>query len=146
MTELFSELNYVAVLVATLAGFFFGWIWYTPGLFGGTWSREMGVTPEQMEADKPRMPQLIACSFLFTAVSSVGLAVVLEALAGPDLISQMDAATGAMWGGLLGSMVVGARLLNAAVYENRSPRLLRITVGHEIVLFVIQGAILGAWR
>jgi hypothetical protein len=30
--------------------------------------------------------------------------------------------------------------------ENRSDRLLTITLGHEIVLFTLQGAIFGVWR
>jgi hypothetical protein len=42
--------------------------------------------------------------------------------------------------------VVGSRILNGAVWENRSARLLRINLGHEIVLFALQGALLGCWR
>lgn len=35
-------INYVAVLVATVANFIFGFLWYTP-LFGKAWAREMGI-------------------------------------------------------------------------------------------------------
>ena len=38
-------INYVAVAVAVVANFIFGFLWYTP-LFGKTWAKEMGMDPE----------------------------------------------------------------------------------------------------
>jgi hypothetical protein len=35
------QINYVAVLVALVANFFLGFLWYTP-LFGKAWAKEMG--------------------------------------------------------------------------------------------------------
>jgi hypothetical protein len=35
------QINYVAVLVAVVANFFLGFLWYTP-LFGKAWAKEMG--------------------------------------------------------------------------------------------------------
>lgn len=34
--------NYTAILVATIANFFFGFLWYTP-LFGKAWAKELGI-------------------------------------------------------------------------------------------------------
>ena len=42
------QINYLAVLVATVANFFFGFLWYTP-LFGKAWAKELGITV----TDKP---------------------------------------------------------------------------------------------
>jgi hypothetical protein len=36
------HINIVAVLVATVANFFFGFLWYTP-LFGKAWAKELGI-------------------------------------------------------------------------------------------------------
>jgi hypothetical protein len=36
------QINIVAVLVATVANFFFGFLWYTP-LFGKAWAKELGI-------------------------------------------------------------------------------------------------------
>ena len=36
------QINYLAVLVAVVATFIFGFIWYTP-LFGKAWAKEMGI-------------------------------------------------------------------------------------------------------
>jgi hypothetical protein len=43
-------------------------------------------------------------------------------------------------------VIHGARLLNSGVWEDRSASLLAINLGHEIVLFTLQDAILGVWR
>jgi hypothetical protein len=39
-------INYVAILVATVANFFFGFLWYTP-LFGNAWAKEMGINRDR---------------------------------------------------------------------------------------------------
>lgn len=36
------QINYLAVVVATVANFFFGFLWYTP-LFGKAWAKELGI-------------------------------------------------------------------------------------------------------
>jgi hypothetical protein len=37
-------INYVAVLIATVANFIVGYLWYTP-LFGKAWAKEIGMDP-----------------------------------------------------------------------------------------------------
>lgn len=36
------QINYIAVVVATVVNFFFGFLWYTP-LFGKAWAKELGI-------------------------------------------------------------------------------------------------------
>ncbi len=40
------EINYVAILIAVVANFILGFIWYTP-LFGKVWGKEMGFDMTQ---------------------------------------------------------------------------------------------------
>ncbi len=40
------SVNMTAVLIAVVANFFFGFVWYTP-LFGKIWAREMGFDPDE---------------------------------------------------------------------------------------------------
>jgi hypothetical protein len=37
-------------------------------------------------------------------------------------------------------------MLNGAVWEGRSSRLMAICVGHEVALYTLQGAVFGVWR
>ncbi|MEI9917519.1 MAG: DUF1761 domain-containing protein [Bacteroidota bacterium] len=36
------QVNYLAIVIATVANFFFGFLWYTP-LFGKAWAKELGI-------------------------------------------------------------------------------------------------------
>lgn len=46
MRDVILHLNYVHVLVVTIAGFLLGWLWHSPVLFGKAWMAEMKITEE----------------------------------------------------------------------------------------------------
>ncbi len=141
MMHSIQSLNYVAVLAVTVAGFLLGWLWYSPVLFVKPWMAEMKFTEEHMkEAMKQGMAKHFIKGFLFTLLGTLGLAVLINAHGSVGWLP------GAELGGFVGLVVVGARMLNSSVWENRSFRLLTINVGHEVALFTLQGAILGVWR
>ena len=48
------HINYLAILIAVVANFIFGFIWYTP-LFGKIWGREMHADMSQ----KPKSSEMI---------------------------------------------------------------------------------------
>lgn len=66
MNELTNNVNWLAVLVGTIAGFALGWLWYSPFLFGRKWAEGSRVEP----GDASSMPaaalsvQLVATFFL----------------------------------------------------------------------------------
>lgn len=141
MTQAILSLDYLAVLAVTVVGFLFGWLWHSPVMFGKAWMAEMKITDAMMKAAAGRgMAAYFIKGFLYTLISTFGLAVLVEIRGSPNWIR------GAVFGAFVGLVVLGARLLNAALWENRSLRLLAINLGHEVVLFTLQGAILGAWR
>jgi hypothetical protein len=109
-------------------------------LFGKVWMTEMKFTAETMAEAKPRMARLMATGFAYTLVSTFALAALITAH------RSENALKGAMYGGFIGALIVAARMLNGGLWENRPLRLQAITTGHEIGLFVLQGAILGAWH
>src|SRR2546429_8836475 len=49
-----ANVNILAVLVAALATFVLGAVWYSPVLFAKQWMQAHGYTPEQLEAMKRR--------------------------------------------------------------------------------------------
>jgi hypothetical protein len=140
MYNALTHLNYLAVLVTAVAGFMIGWLWYSV-LFGKAWMAEMKITEAQMKESQAKgMAKYFAQGFLFTLISTVGLATLLRAHGTTDWVK------GAELGAFVGLLVVGARLLNGGVWEHRSLRLSAINVGHEVAMFAVQGAILVAWR
>lgn len=141
MLQAIASLNYVAVLTVTVAGFLLGWMWYSPVLFAKAWMAEMKITEETMkEAAKKGMAHFFIRGFLYTALGTFGLAVLIKAH------GSIGALAGVKFGLFVGITIAGARLLNASVWENRSIRLLAINLGHEVALFMLQGAIFGVWR
>ena len=54
-------INYVALLVAAVARFIVGGIWYSPALFGKPWQGLTHCTPEEMKA---RLPKIIPADLI----------------------------------------------------------------------------------
>ena len=139
MFQVIQSLNYLHVFVVTVVGFLLGWLWYSPVMFNKAWVTEMQNSSQALANLKGKMGQATAVAFLFTLLSTFGLAVLLDAH------GTVGAVKGAELGAFVGAVLVGGRMLNSSVWENRSARLLRINLGHEIVLFALQGALLGCW-
>ena len=140
MYNALSQLNYLAVIVTAVAGFLIGWLWYSPVLFAKPWKAEMKITEEAMQAIAQKgMAGFLIKGFLYTLISTFALAVLIASR------GSLNAMKGAGIGTFVGLLIVGMRLLNSAVWEQRSVRLMAINVGHETVLFTVQGAILGEW-
>jgi hypothetical protein len=53
-------INYIALVVAAIARFLFGWLWYSPLLFGKTWMSPTNCSSQEM---KRRMPVLAPMDF-----------------------------------------------------------------------------------
>jgi hypothetical protein len=141
MYNAFMHLNWLAVVVTAVIGFVVGWLWFSPVLFVKPWMAEMKITEQMMkQAAEKGMARFFVQGFIYTLLSTVGLAVLVTAHRSAGWCK------GAELGAFVGVLLVGTRLLNGGVWEQRSLKLNAIVVGHEIVLFVVQGAILAVWR
>lgn len=140
MRTVIPNLNYLHVLVVTVAGFLLGWLWYGP-LFGKAWMVEMKITEEKMkECQQKGMAPYFIKGFVFTLLGTFGLAALIAAHGVPNWKH------GAAYGAFIGVFGPVMRMLNGSVWEERSLKLQAIIGGHEFVLYALQGAILGAWH
>ncbi len=140
MYDALSHINYPAVFVTAVVGFMIGWLWYSPVLFVKPWMAEMKITEQTMkECANKGMAGFFIRGFLYTLLSTFGLYLLIASRGGPNYVK------GALIGVFVGLLLVGTRMLNGAVWEQKSAKLMAIVVGHEVVLFAVQGAILGAW-
>ncbi|HEY0897101.1 MAG TPA: DUF1761 domain-containing protein [Sphingobacteriaceae bacterium] len=132
-----STINWLAVVAAALSTFLLGGIWYSPALFGNSWMRENGISPDEQK--KGNMTKIFGLAFLWALVMSVNLAMFLN-----------DPATDLSWGAAAGFLAgfgwVAMAIFILGLFEGRSTRLMLINAGYFIVSFVIMGVILGAWR
>ena len=133
----FSQINYLAVLVAALSTFILGGLWYSPMLFGKVWMRANNFTDADLQSfSKARM---FGWSFVFALVMALNLAMFLA-----------DPKTDVIWGMTAGALAglgwVAMAVAIIGLFENRSWKHILINGGYMTVAFTLMGAILGAWR
>jgi hypothetical protein len=132
----FVSINYLAVLVAALAAYFFGALWYSPVLFGNTWIRALGKSKEELPA--PRLTMFI--NFILTLVTALGLALLIKGL---GVIKLFD---GILIGLVIAIAFIVTNTLSEYLYSGASMKLFWIHAGYRVVYILIMGAILGVWR
>jgi len=48
----FPEINFVAVVVAAVAYFVLGWVWYSPEVFGKAWMKELKISAKDIKKER----------------------------------------------------------------------------------------------
>ncbi len=131
----FAGINYVGVIVAAVAAFVFGAVWY--GALGKHWMAAQGKTGPQMKASAMPIGPMIT--------SFVGLIVMAWMLAG--LIGHLGfetLRTGAVSGAFVWfGFVLTTTVVNHA-FQGQKRLLTVIDAGHWLGVLVIQGAVIGA--
>lgn len=132
-----TELNALAILVAAVAHFLLGGLWYSPLLFAKPFMRGMGKTAEELQGGASAAKYVLA--FLGGLVKSAGLAVLLTWMA-----KDIGVAEAAGIGAFVGLALHGAADAVNAMFEGRNRTLVAISVAYDTVGLAIAGAILAA--
>ena len=132
----FASINYLAVLVAALAAYFFGALWYSSVLFGNTWLRAMGKSKEELPS--PTLPMLI--NFILTFITALGLALLIQGL---GIVTFLD---GILIGLVVAIAFILTNTLSEYLYTGASMKLFWIHAGYRVIYILIMGAILGVWH
>lgn len=130
------DVNWLAVLVATVAHQVIGALWYGL-LFRDTWLRAMGTTREEVGATGG--PD---ATIAFGAVSSLVTVVALALILG--LIDDAGVVDGVVVGAIAGIGFVAASTFMNGLYEERKPLLTAMFGAYQTVGLVVAGAIIGA--
>ena len=125
------DINWLAVLLAALASFVVGGVWYS-FLFAKPWQREAGVADEQLRDGTVRV---FAGAFLLALIMAAALAA---------FIGKGGAGFGAFAGLAAGVAWVAAALGVNYLFERRSLTLFAINASYNVVTFTAMGAIIGA--
>jgi hypothetical protein len=136
-----SNINFFAVLVATLSTFVVGWLWYGP-LFGKAWMKTTGLTEEQLQ--QGNMAKIFGLAFIFEFIMAFNLAMFFYGSA--EGAEMMTAATGAFYGFLTGFGWIFFAIAVSGLFEQRSWKYVLVNGGYWAVAFTLMGLILGAWK
>ena len=132
----FSQINIFAILVAALASFFLGGLWYSKICFGKVWMIETGITEEA--AKNSNLVKTFALAFIASLFISFNLAMFLGV--------ESTLKTGIFYGFLAGFGWVAMSFGINDLFEQRSFKLFAINAGYHTVGFTIMGAIIGVWH
>ncbi len=130
-----SNINWLSVIVATIAAFILGSLWYSPVLFGKVWQKELGLSDEKIK--NANIAVIFGTSFVLEFIA----ALVLEMFLGPDA----NLITGIIAGALVGIAWIATAIGTNYLFSRKSFRLFLIDSGYFIVFFIVMGGILGAW-
>jgi len=123
------EVNYLAVVIAAVASFLLGGLWYSNALFGKAWQRESGVTDEQLK--NGNMAKIFGLSLVLSLLAAWVFALFL----GP----RPPVALGLGAGFSAGLCWVAASFGINYLFERRSFRLFLINGGYHTLQFTIIG-------
>jgi len=130
-----SGLNWLAILVATVAGFLLGGIWYGPA-FGKAWLAAVGKREEDLGS--PAGPMTV--SFFTGLVTSIALALLIRALGITTL------GDGLAIGALTSVGFIATGMASDYAFCGWGAKLFAIQSGYRVAYSLIMGAILAVWR
>jgi Protein of unknown function (DUF1761) len=139
-TTFFSQLNWPAVAVATVAYFMTGGLWYSKLLFGNTWIKSTGIDMSNPEAKKG-VGGVMAITFLLEFIICLALAI---------LAYRMMLTGGVLSGiklGLFTGVCFSAVVICISyLYQGRPKALTLIDGGYHIAGNIVAAIILCVWH
>ena len=134
------DINYWAVVLATLSSMVVGSIWYTPRVFGNYWMKTAGVTPSGNSKDAvwPIVITLLV-SFVTAWVLAGAAFIAWDFYGGSFLVNAIVTAI-VLWAGF-----TAARFITHDAFDGRPSGLTVLNIAHEFVPLVIMALIIGVW-
>ncbi len=134
----FAGINWLAVLLAAIASFLFGGVWY--GMFSRQWLA--AVNRGEVSRSGPGW-QVNAVPFIITFVGQLVMACVLAGIIGHLGADQVTPRDGMIWGALVWAGFVMTTLVVNHVFQGARTALTLIDGGHWLGVLIIQGAVVG---
>ena len=131
-----GQVNWLAIIVATVGAFLLGGLWYSNKFFGAKWMQEIGLTEES--TDQTHAARTFITTFVLQFIAATALAVFLG--------SDSNWLNGLRSGALIGLLWIATAYGITYLFEQRTMRLFLINAGFYVVQFAIMGTILGAWH
>lgn len=132
------EVNWLAIVLATLSTMVVGSIWYTPRVFGNEWMK-LAKVDRKKAAARSWTPILIAVPISFLSAYVLAHVTFLSNQFFGNSYLQ-DAITTAFW---LWLGLVATRFITHDSFEGRPSRLTLINIAHELATFLVMGLIIG---
>ena len=127
------------ILLAALAAFLVGALWYSPVLFAKAWARAHGYTAETLATMRAKAARTYAATFVAFVVIAAVLRIFLAHL-GADSVHD-----GAGWGFHAWLGFAAPIGFTGHLYSGKPIAAFLIDTGYQLVYLTAMGAILGWW-
>jgi len=142
-----ENINWLALIVASLSTLVVGFIWYHPRVFGTIWMKEVGMTEEK--AKNSNMALVFGLSVVLAFFVSFFLLALVMTGGHPDYPHGaeefMTFKHGVAHGTMLGLFVALPIIITNGLFEQRSFKYMMVITGYWVVSFAIMGGIINAW-
>lgn len=135
----FSQINIWAALVAGVASFIVGGLWYAV-LFGKAWQKAYALTDEDIKKMGAHPERTFPALFLCEVVTAFGVALLAIN------IGIESAVGGIALGAVLWAGIAGALSLATHLGGERPVQGWVIDTGKQLASLIVIGAIIGGWR
>jgi Protein of unknown function (DUF1761) len=135
-----GEVNYLSVLVAAVAAWFFGALWYT--VFSKAWIAARGTTMEQLKAEGVgRSAAANAFPFLLSFIAELIMGTMLY-----GILTHANAFS--LRGGLISAALIWIGFVLTTLWVNNAYQMRKLMLsvidgGHWLGVLLIMGAIIG---
>ncbi|MCE5176480.1 MAG: DUF1761 domain-containing protein [Caldisericales bacterium] len=133
----FSQINYLAVLVASVAAFIVGFIYYMPGVMGNLWIKALGKDPHEF-TNNPMLSMLL--SFLLTIITAIALDLIFISM------GTQTIADGLVISAVIGVFIVAANMLSDYIFSNVRFTAFLIQGTYRLIVMLVLAAVLMMWR
>ncbi len=134
------EINYIAVILATLSSMIVGTIWYTPRVFGNYWMKQAGITPSGDAKDAIRPIVVTVIVSFITAWVLAGAAFISFSFYGGSFLVNSLLTGLILWAGF-----TAARFITHDQFDMRTTGLTVLNIAHELVTISVMALIIGVW-
>lgn len=131
------EINYLAIIVATIAIMIIGMLWYSPMLFGNVWMKQVGLTAADQKRAKEKG---MALPMFFNTLASLLMVYIISRLTSG--MNFREAAEFLFWIWL--AFIVTIQF-GAATWELRGHTIWILNSAYWLVTLLAVTAILSAW-
>lgn len=132
-------INYWAVLGAAVANMIVGSLWYGP-LFGKTWMKLMGFTPDSMRSMKMTPAQAMFGGFITALVMAYVLAHLVSLI---GIVERSDGLRLAFWTWL---GLVATTQIGSVLWEGKSFKLFLLNTAQSLVSIAVMVWVLVRWQ
>ena len=136
-----GELNWLAVIVATIVYYGLGAFWYSRKVFGDRWAKSIGWNAAEAEPPASAAFYILPFFGYLVIVIAIGM---LAVATGTDTLAE-----GLVLGVVLGVLFAGSIFFTTAKFEPTKPEPMSwfvISGGYAAVGIVLAAVVLSVWR